>query len=245
MNGNDLLLWLSERRSGSWPLFRGGVKAFVGDDDSERGGSKFPLHQQIRVDLQRLAHVEFFAQECESGWRITPPVLALSSSDEGCLGVLCGARSDALLDRFKGSAAGMDLRGIELSTGPDALTVRANQESDLSRLAADSGIALQKDAPLAILSRLPVVAPPWRGQAASEFPEGAGWKGEEFETGTFGWETVQRREAARRRYLRPDSPPSNEALDAMIRSCGESGERPRRSSKTRRRYATSVPGVPL
>jgi len=198
MNANDLLLWLSARRSGSWPQFRGGVVAFAGDDDSE-SEDRFPLHQQIRLDLQRLAHVEFFARECESGWRVAPPVLALSGSGEACLGILCGARSDGLLDRFKVAATGMELNAIELPSGPTVLTVRSNQERDLSRLAADSQIAFQKDAPLAILSRLPVVSPPRRGQVANEFPEGADWKIEEFDTVTFGWGALQRREASRRR----------------------------------------------
>ena len=47
------------------------------------------------------------------------------------------------------------------------------------------------------------------------------------------------------RYSRPAFPASSDALDEIIRSLFESPATPRRSSSTRRRYATSDPGVPL
>ena len=61
MRPNELLLWLSARREGSWQQFRQAVEELhsgdgQGDDYHE---NEFPLYQQLRLDLERLAHVEF------------------------------------------------------------------------------------------------------------------------------------------------------------------------------------------
>ena len=98
MKANELLLWLSARREGSWQQFRAAVEE-LHSDDGETGtedNDEFPLHQQLRLDLERLAHVEFFARDCEKGWRIAPPTLAAHPVLDGVRGVLCGARSPAL-----------------------------------------------------------------------------------------------------------------------------------------------------
>src|SRR5213593_4410033 len=106
MRANELLLWLSARREGSWQQFRQAVEQLHSSDGETNSESndEFPLHQQLRLDLERLAHVEFFATDCEDGWRIAPPTFATHSISGGVRGVLCGARSPALRERVIRSA---------------------------------------------------------------------------------------------------------------------------------------------
>jgi len=99
MTVNELLLWLSARKEGSWPQFRAAVEeldltAPSGPTGEDRA---LGLHQQIRFNLERHAHVEFNTRECENGWRVVPPILALSEDSGKSIGVLCGARTSKLL----------------------------------------------------------------------------------------------------------------------------------------------------
>src|SRR5436309_1903000 len=107
MTADRLLLWLSARREGSWEQFKGAVEELgasvpprgSGEDDiSPQYG--LPLYQRLRLNLQRLAHVEFFARGCQNGWRVGPPVLALNQRGGRWEGIFCGARSPKLLDRL-------------------------------------------------------------------------------------------------------------------------------------------------
>lgn len=77
MTANELLLWLSAHKQGSWPQFRGAVEEFdLAQDDSQAADDgALPLHQRVQQNLERLGHVEFDAAGCENGWRIVPPVL--------------------------------------------------------------------------------------------------------------------------------------------------------------------------
>ena len=97
MKANELLFWLSARREGSWRQFRAAVEEIhAAENDIDGDGitspdDTFPLYQQLRLDLERLAHVEFFAKGCEEGWRVAPPTLAAHPVDGGVRAVLCGA----------------------------------------------------------------------------------------------------------------------------------------------------------
>ena len=65
MSANDLLLWMSARREGSWQQFRGAVEALHFEGGTEpvepkhSSDSPLPIHQELRLSLQGLAHVEF------------------------------------------------------------------------------------------------------------------------------------------------------------------------------------------
>jgi hypothetical protein len=104
VKANELLLWLSARREGSWQQFRAAVDELHLDDGenapSQDDDGEFPLHQELRLNFEQLAHVEFFAHGCEDGWRIVPPTLAAHPMASGVRAVLCGARSPALRERI-------------------------------------------------------------------------------------------------------------------------------------------------
>lgn len=205
MKANELLLWLSARREGSWRQFRVEVEELCLAEDAEASSGElpeeddFPLHQYLRLNLERLAHVEFFACECEDGWRVAQPTLAVSWVDGGWLGILCGARSDGLQQRFAKAAEAVRLEVNEQNGVPDVVRVFAKEEHNLARLSEEAKIHFQSEAPLAMLSHLPATDPPSRGSRVTEFPQGADWKIHEFQAEQLGWRAVQRHEANARK----------------------------------------------
>jgi hypothetical protein len=152
MGPNELLLLLSARKSGSWYQFRSCVDEIIGGEDS--GAVSFPLHQRIRFNLSRLAHVEFEGSENSDDWRAAPPVLAIAKTPAGVSGILCGARSTDLLDRFQAASAALPVEKIALPDCPDALRVFSANVAGLERVAYASGVQIQLEAAASLLSVL-------------------------------------------------------------------------------------------
>src|SRR5258705_511763 len=113
MTPNELLLWLSARQEGSWQQFRGAVQSLdLAGNNDEMEEASLPLHQRIRFSLERLAHVEFDAAECEDGWRVVPPSLALSGHEQDVTAVLCGARTLRLINKLENAGTGLGFERI-------------------------------------------------------------------------------------------------------------------------------------
>ncbi len=201
---NEMLLWLSARREGSWQQFRAAVEELhsTGGDSEEDGiatpgEGEFPLHQRLRLDLERLGHVEFFAHGCEEGWRVAPPTLAAHPVSAGVRAVLCGARSPALRERALrvGERVDCEVEVFDSHDVPEVIRFVAPGTSALTEVALQVGANFQADAPLAILSHLPPCDPPLRSSEQAEFPVGAGWRIREFDALSFRWHTTDRQHA--------------------------------------------------
>lgn len=156
MTPNELLLWLSARKEGSWPQFRGAVETLdIGNtDDEEEKDTSLPIHQRVRFNLERLGHVEFDAAECEDGWRVVPPALALCHHDDGVTGVLCGARTPKLLATIEQAASQLSFERTSHMDCPDIIRMQAPEANPLIELARQVGILGQLDTPTALLSHL-------------------------------------------------------------------------------------------
>lgn len=198
---NELLLWLSARREGSWPQFRAAVEELCfADHDSDADGATsdeegFPLHQQLRLLFECLAHAEFFESDSKYVWRVAPPILA-AHSVPGCVRVvLCGARSPALRERVLRAGRKLGCEMLDSYGAPEVIRIVAPDIFVLSEAATQAGVYLQPDAPFAILSQLPPCDPPSRGHAQSEFPEGSGWRIRQFNVVALGWRTGDRQHA--------------------------------------------------
>jgi hypothetical protein len=198
MTPNELLLWLSARKEGSWPQFRGAVATLDLASSSDEGeGISLPLHQRIRFNLERLGHVEFGAAECENGWRVVPPTLALSEDNGRITGVLCGARTLPALERIERAASGLTLGRASCTDCPDVLRIHAGDSQPLIELAQREGISYQLDAPSALLSHLPSVDS-LQGWNRAQLPvAGKEWEVKQFVIGkkTMRWRTVTLQEA--------------------------------------------------
>ncbi len=143
---NELLLWMSARRSGPAQAFRSRV-AELGISHSGRA-----LWRVAEWNLGKLAHAEFAPAADGDGWRIAPPVLAAGESLEGRIrAILCGARTPALLGRLAGAAGPQRIEVRRQENGPDIVEVVASTGGELEDVARAAGVRLQWNAPLSLL----------------------------------------------------------------------------------------------
>jgi hypothetical protein len=210
VKANELLLWLSAVKAGTWNQFRGAVESLhLPDDapeqheenqdhdygDAGQDRTALPVYQQLRLNLQRLAHAEFFARGCEGGWRIAPPVLAIREDETvGWTGILCGARSPSLAARLQEASIGNAAVHAEELDGAPTLYRFEAKRAFLTRLAAQARLHLQADAPLAIMGCLPPLS--HRAlPAPGSLPVGRDWKFERFSAHNLNWTEASREEA--------------------------------------------------
>ncbi len=161
----------------------------------EESNGGFPLHQQLRLNFERLAHVEFFGLGCENGWRVAPPTLAAHMTSSGVRAFLCGARSPALLKRALQASEKFECKVFNSLDAPDVFRFTCQDSAQLVDLGAEIGASCQTDAPLAIISHVPPCRPPSRRQIPSEFPLGADWTIDHFDPDALGWRKIDRSKA--------------------------------------------------
>ena len=202
MKANELLLWLSARREGSWQQFRAAVEELhSAENDPEQNGDsqsdndEFPLHQQLRLNIECAAHAEFFERDSKYVWRIAPPVLAAHPAPSGFRAVLCGARSPALRERVLGVGQASGCETVVRWGVPEVIRLVAHNIDALADAAAQARVNFQYDAPLAILTYVRPCNPPARRSEQSVFPAGEGWRIREFDAVTLRWRASDRRRA--------------------------------------------------
>lgn len=206
MNANNLLFWLSARSEGSWQQFRSAVEQLDIADEIEEGDSLepedasdrsgLPIYQELRLNLERLAHVEFFTKHCETGWRVAPPTLAVSPQTHGWLGVLCGARSSLVLSRLRDAVTAIDLEVIDAPACPDHIRAVASDHKELSSVAHRAGLDVQMNAPVVILLSHPAIDD-FAMRSRFELPLGSDWSVHQFSSSNLAWIPTSREEAAR------------------------------------------------
>jgi len=199
LNHDRLLLWLSAKRQGSWSQFRAAVEEFCTDesdafsddsDEVERSGassSDLPVYQRVRLALQQLSHVEFYTAGAENGWRVVPPSVAFPA-DMGETGLLCGARSPAILEGLS-RVNHIEVASSEFEGMPQRILLRGHSPNAIVASARALGFQIQKDAPIALLSVTPRVRDPrtWR---RSLMPETPGWSVHRFSISRRQWVEV-------------------------------------------------------
>jgi len=187
MNANHLLFWASALGSGSWHQFKCAVERLHLEDrqqDEEEDQKGFPLYQQARFNLQRLAHVEFNAQEDD--WQVVPPVFALVQQKDRIRAVLCGARTERLLAGVREVSNDLTLSQTPYDLCPDIVCLEDTNSSRIERMAQSLGILTQYSAPEALLVNLPPVESliHW---PRCDMPFGEGWRKEKFCVKTLSW----------------------------------------------------------
>jgi hypothetical protein len=201
LRANDLLLWFSARGEGSWRQFRRAVDELYADEaKTGEDVAEFPLHQQLRLNFENLAHVEFRAHQCERGWRVTPPTLAAHVTRDGIRSVLCGARSPDLRERLVDAAKNLNYEVLSAKGIPDVFRFTSLNGATLADITAQVGIIFQRDAPMAILSNLPPSTPPSRSESPQDFPVGDEWIIHQFDAGEGVWRKTERRQLEALRF---------------------------------------------
>lgn len=142
--------------------------------------------------LRSLAHCEF-GDAAGGGWRVAPPVIAAGDPAGAASGVLCGARSAPLVARLF-AAAGEGMSVVAQRDAPDLVLLSVPTAGDLIRVSRESGIPVQWNASLAILSAF--APPPLARFEESAVPSGA-WAVERFSQSRTAWVPSSVAEAGR------------------------------------------------
>ncbi|MGH8643222.1 MAG: hypothetical protein ACREX4_01710 [Gammaproteobacteria bacterium] len=194
MSANELLLWMSARKEGSWPQFRSAVAMLSTGDATgdESHTTELPLHQLLRFNLQRLGHAEFFAAGSVLRWRVAPPVLAVSKLERDWLGIAAGARHNGLAQAL--SSSPLRFSALPLASAPNALLVRATDANQLAEVARTAGMVVQHDAPAAILGCVPPIDAK-HSQVNCAVPLGNKWRVDRFSPERLSWTASNRQEA--------------------------------------------------
>jgi hypothetical protein len=151
MGPDELLLWLSARHEGSWGQFRSAAEEILSGADGTLANGHAASYQEMRFALEQLGHVEFEGRDGEGGWRVAPPVLAVSRQQENFVGIMCGGRSSQLMARVR-SAGGAGCEILRSELHPSVVRISAHELAPLSEVAADAGLGFQPDTPVRILS---------------------------------------------------------------------------------------------
>jgi hypothetical protein len=210
MSSNDLLLWLSARGEGSWAQFRAAVEEYHVPDDTEdndpdvderpaaRADSDLPVYQQARIALERLGHVEFFAEDLDNKWRVVPPAVAVNSgsSSTSSTGVLCGARTPSMLALFEERP---DIEIDSVPGMPDRVLISGSDPDQVAAAAHEIGAHIQLAAPTSILALLPAVDDRLAWSYA-RLPVTPGWRVEHFSSAEMGWRESSVGDAQKSRF---------------------------------------------
>ncbi|MBF2759006.1 MAG: hypothetical protein ISN28_01850 [Ectothiorhodospiraceae bacterium AqS1] len=195
MSFNHLLTWMSARGCGSWAQFRAAVERYhvefaeheqdeeIADDVT---ASDLPIYQVARLNLERLAHVEFFSPRAGADWRVVPPSLAVHKEGDQWVGILCGARPPDLCERIEKKVVikkTQAARGIPM---PDCIRLLASDLAKIESAAKAGELHVQIEAPTSILAAIPPVDDP-RSYVPADAPTVPGWSIERFLPSKLRW----------------------------------------------------------
>lgn len=197
MSLNNLLIWMSARGRGSWAQFRSAIEELHieseegetnrGLSDDTISNNDLPMYQVVRLNLQRLAHVEFDSSTGSLEWQVVPPVLALTDIGGSAGGILCGARFPALNERLN-QLSGVFYDAQEKIGMPACIRLLAQDYESLHVAARMIGVTVQVQAPGALLAAIPPVDDP-RSRYHAKPPGGTGWTIERFVPSELRWTT--------------------------------------------------------
>lgn len=195
MSANDLLLWLSTMGSGSWSRYRVAIDEMfnrepTADGEEDTGDtfrhSQFPLHHRLRVNIECLGHADFIHNESQNGWRVAPPTLSSTVTSNGAMGIVCGARSDCVMERVHDATSHLTVPVREQSFAPDCIQICAGNQDTLVSIAEKANLHFQADAPQILLASLPPVDDQ-RTLRRHELPFGDDWCVTRFLSTTLKW----------------------------------------------------------
>lgn len=196
MNSNDMLLWFSARQEGSWVGYKAALEEMAtptDDNDDETDERELAIYQRLRLNLERLAHVEFGRADFPNGWRVVPPTIATVSGKTK--GILCGARTDELLARIEQNAD--RVRITTQSECPDCIELLG--PDSIERIAAGSGLLVQNNATESILAAIPPIDD-WQLRRPCELPFGDDAPVSRFCATKLGWDLTKPGEARKATY---------------------------------------------
>lgn len=206
MTADHVLIWMSAKKEGSWSQFKQAVETLyipALEDSSETvsdpswAGAVGPviLHNALRLNITRLGHAEFYDENGRFRWRIVPPTIATTNVSDGVLGILCGARTPALLEILANECNSSELQILEMAEGPSAVTVSTQSEERLAEIADKCRVNLQCSSAEALLLTHPNISCGCF-DSQSRLPAGTGWGAKQFSPSTLSWQESSPTEVA-------------------------------------------------
>jgi hypothetical protein len=187
MNKYDqLLLYLSELRAGSWESFSHAVKSLALPDAIASTVSRSPYF--VSEDLSWLGHVEFLRAQgdVDGGWQTAVPCLVEVEAKHGSVGVLAGARPYGLMLQIAdgGFAPRVVLKAP--SYGPSVIAIHTSGSDELRKASAELEIEF---APR-FSQRLSTLLPTTKDTVASApvEPPPRGWETTRLDERTLNWQ---------------------------------------------------------
>jgi hypothetical protein len=196
-----LLAYLSELGSGSWTKFRAALDTAAGEE-----GERMP---SVRARaLADLGHAEF-AFYGDLRWAVCPSALAWLPRREEPTAVLCGARTERLVDRLRERAAEATLKLEERDQpggeGPVSLFFKTADREALEELARLDGLDVQYNAAGLLAGCLPSLD--GYARLHREVPGPSGYEIEAFDPARLCWSEVPEATGDglyRYKYYRPE-----------------------------------------
>lgn len=192
MTLDRLLIWLSARERGSWHQFRAAVEELHSSSPLYESNSQvastttFPGHQAVRLDLERLGHVEFSSSAGGLSWRVVPPAIAIRETHNRAIGILCGARDPDLTSRLDALPRGFAWDSLEADGMPRRLRVIAGNTKAMERVGGLLRVRIQCKASESILAAVPPIDDP-RNRIRALEPTTPGWTIDRFSVSSLRW----------------------------------------------------------
>ena len=195
MNPNDLLLWLSSNKFGTWDRYKTAIEELRAGEElidnnkniksNTSDSNRLPFYQRLRLNLERIGHVEFFRNDFKNGWRVVPPILISVDSNDQVFGILCGARTEDIIDKLRIEADDSIIL-ISQNECPDCIEIRANSTNQLEKIAKTAGVSYQAKTTQLLLAAIPSVDN-WQLRKKAEIPFGKDWEVQKYSAETLGW----------------------------------------------------------
>lgn len=166
-----LLVYLSALRTGSWQIFKAAVREI---GMAQGSGSPPPWLATVTAEqLSSLGHVEFGFED-DLGWSVCPSTLAGTPERGPGNAMLCGVRSETLLDEVRRAAQRLSVRVSvkDQRLAPPMVEVAAASEENLAAFATEADIEYAPDAARRLLGCLPTLGSLLAVASTAELPSG-------------------------------------------------------------------------
>jgi hypothetical protein len=187
---------MSATVEGTWSRYRTALDELTAtnlSDESLEDASEgvpetgsLPQHLRFKLNLERLAHAEFFRRDFQNGWRVVPPTIVVMPSNNNVRAVLCGARTDQLLSNLHRRLERDGFSVQPQTECPDRIILTTRSVRELSDLAQSENMILEEHGIEKLLTSIPPIDN-YQLRSPCELPFGDDWKVERFSASQLKW----------------------------------------------------------
>ena len=203
MSPNELLFWMSAKKTGTWSRYKAAVEELLiseelSNDEEDIGedipdNANLPIYLRLKFNFERLGHAEFFRRDFNNGWRVVPPILVCSYDKTNAVGILCGARTNKILDNLQKSNEILVTLTTQIEC-PDRIEIITENQGELEQIAASIGLYYQANTINMFMASVPPVDN-WQYRTPAELPFGEDREVHRFSVDSLGWSATTAEQA--------------------------------------------------